>query len=376
MKHHARLWIFLWIAIVGSTTSALSAPDESEVVDTAPSSLSEIQNKTVTKSTKKSKKVSKKASKKTKSPAETRESKHVVSSALKSFKPLQKIKPERITRFVQENKVQLTIIIAVALFRKEILRLAWRLLSNPVTNAETGVTHRVLSVPPMRILQLLFLLELARRLHQSNGNGSSNVSPLAAALVMGRVSNPAVALFLSKFLSPGSSIYLPPTKQHFTFENINDRYSKDLFAYKKAVRANGLRSQLNSNVTDVIPTIVKHALLDGSPPASNETIVVMDWTSLDSSVSRMDVMRDEVSFLIKNYESQGDAGPVPRFEEVVLLLESQGGSAADYSLASQQILRLRKKGIKVTICVDKVAASGECSFGMVNRSIAAFIVRI
>jgi serine protease SohB len=45
--------------------------------------------------------------------------------------------------------------------------------------------------------------------------------------------------------------------------------------------------------------------------------------------------------------------------EVIILLESPGGSASDYGLAAQQIARLRDEpGIDVTICIDKVAASG------------------
>ena len=165
---------------------------------------------------------------------------------------------------------------------------------------------------------------------------------------------------------------MPTTKQHFTFETINDRYNKDLFAYQKAVRANGLRSQSSYNVTDAVPAIVQQALVEDQP-SFHETIVVIDWTKLDSVVSQMDVMRDEVSFILKNYETQGDADLMPRFQEVVLLLESQGGSAADYSLASQQILRLRKKGIKVTVCVDKVAASGKCNFVIIIRGLIRHI---
>ena len=45
--------------------------------------------------------------------------------------------------------------------------------------------------------------------------------------------------------------------------------------------------------------------------------------------------------------------------EVVVVLESSGGSASEYALAAQQLLRLRREpGITLTIVVDKVAASG------------------
>ncbi|GAX10468.1 hypothetical protein FisN_21Lh165 [Fistulifera solaris] len=355
MKH---LWIILGIAIVGSITPVQSASDKTgDEVDSLSSSFSESQNKTAAKSTKKSKKPPKKTPKLPATRAEKSENERVISNALKPYSRLQKLKLNDITRFVRKNKIQLTILIAVALFRKDILRLSWRLISKPVTNPDTGSTQRILAFSPMRIVQFLFVLALARRLQQPNENGNSSVSPLTAALVMGRYSNPVLAIFLSKFLSPESSVYLPSIKQHFTFENINERYIRDLVAYKKATRANNFPSQASSNVTAAMANVMQPTL-NGNHASFNEAIVVMDWTSLDSSVSRMDVMRDEVSFLIKSYETQTNSGDSPRFQEVVVLLESQGGSAADYSLASQQILRLRRKGIKVTMCVDKVAASG------------------
>jgi len=57
-------------------------------------------------------------------------------------------------------------------------------------------------------------------------------------------------------------------------------------------------------------------------------------------------------------EDESDHETIPDME-IVILLESPGGSASDYGLAAQQIGRLRDEpGIKVTICVDTVAASG------------------
>lgn len=45
-------------------------------------------------------------------------------------------------------------------------------------------------------------------------------------------------------------------------------------------------------------------------------------------------------------------------EEVLINVESPGGIVHGYGLAAAQILRLRDAGLKVTICVDKIAASG------------------
>ena len=45
-------------------------------------------------------------------------------------------------------------------------------------------------------------------------------------------------------------------------------------------------------------------------------------------------------------------------DEVVLRLESGGGMVHSYGLASSQLARIRQAGIPLTVCVDKVAASG------------------
>ena len=48
----------------------------------------------------------------------------------------------------------------------------------------------------------------------------------------------------------------------------------------------------------------------------------------------------------------------PHVDEVLLRLESPGGMVHAYGLAASQLARLRKHKVALTICVDKVAASG------------------
>ncbi|KAL3931090.1 MAG: hypothetical protein SGBAC_011467 [Bacillariaceae sp.] len=49
---------------------------------------------------------------------------------------------------------------------------------------------------------------------------------------------------------------------------------------------------------------------------------------------------------------------VPTQTEVVLLLTSPGGAVTTYGLAAAQVARLENAGIRTTICVDHIAASG------------------
>ena len=45
-------------------------------------------------------------------------------------------------------------------------------------------------------------------------------------------------------------------------------------------------------------------------------------------------------------------------DEVVIMIESPGGSVIGYGLAASQLERLRAHGIPLTVCIDQVAASG------------------
>ncbi len=58
-------------------------------------------------------------------------------------------------------------------------------------------------------------------------------------------------------------------------------------------------------------------------------------------------------------------------DEVVVKLESQGGMVHSYGLASSQLARITAKNIPLTICVDKVAASGGYMMACVANKILA-----
>ncbi len=61
----------------------------------------------------------------------------------------------------------------------------------------------------------------------------------------------------------------------------------------------------------------------------------------------------------------------PERDEVVLKLESQGGMVHSYGLAASQLDRLVRKNIRLTVCVDKVAASGGYMMACVAHKIIA-----
>ena len=65
--------------------------------------------------------------------------------------------------------------------------------------------------------------------------------------------------------------------------------------------------------------------------------------------NQVEELRDEISFLLQV--------ALPS-DEVVLKLTSPGGAVPNYGLASSQLARLKQNGLKCTVCVDLIAASG------------------
>jgi serine protease SohB len=61
----------------------------------------------------------------------------------------------------------------------------------------------------------------------------------------------------------------------------------------------------------------------------------------------------------------------PKDDEVVIRLESPGGLVSGYGLAASELSRFRENGLKVTVCVDKVAASGGYLMSCVADQIVA-----
>jgi ClpP class serine protease len=252
--------------------------------------------------------------------------------------------------------------------------------------------------------------------------------------------------------------YLPPLEQHYSFEQLNERYFRDWAAWRKGVAVNALvvpRSKEEGGDDDGVVVagvggggvasllsllrprsrpVSKHgtcskdaasmraSLTEKYPNQyNNGTVIVMDMTKLDTQASRMESIRDQISFLIHLVQNEDDAyfgvgndeemkedcksedrvvmrggdenitatlkdilatvdknAPIddattslsteelrdkPQYAtpkvEVIVLLESPGGAVSNYGLASSHLQRLRSTpGVKLTICVDTVAASG------------------
>ena len=81
---------------------------------------------------------------------------------------------------------------------------------------------------------------------------------------------------------------------------------------------------------------------------SQKKVFVLDFNG-DMHAHQVDNLREEITAVLQTATAQ---------DEVVVKVESPGGVVHSYGLAASQLMRIRDRGIPLTICVDQVAASG------------------
>ncbi|MES1951251.1 inner membrane peptidase [Salinisphaera sp. S4-8] len=90
-------------------------------------------------------------------------------------------------------------------------------------------------------------------------------------------------------------------------------------------------------------------------------LFVLDFDG-DIRASAVESLRDEITALLQVVEAE---------DEVMIRLESAGGMVHSYGLAASQLARLRDAGIRLTVCVDRLAASGGYMMACVGERIVA-----
>ena len=100
----------------------------------------------------------------------------------------------------------------------------------------------------------------------------------------------------------------------------------------------------------------------GADEAGRPRVFVLDFDG-DIKASDTDQLRRAVSAVLGVAE--------PGRDEEVVRLESGGGLVHAYGLAAAQLDRIRNKGVRLTACVDKVAASGGYMMACVADRIVA-----
>lgn len=100
---------------------------------------------------------------------------------------------------------------------------------------------------------------------------------------------------------------------------------------------------------------------DSSEEGDKKRVFVVDFDG-DIKASAAEGLRHSITSILSQARVQ---------DEVVVRLESQGGMVHSYGFASSQLARIRQRNIPLTICVDKVAASGGYMMACVANKILA-----
>ncbi len=136
---------------------------------------------------------------------------------------------------------------------------------------------------------------------------------------------------------------------------------RNAFLGNIAIRgAGGLLTQLQDR--PLLSMITADGKSDGEDSNSpQKKLFVMNFPG-DVRASQLNELREEVTAVIRNSQP-GD--------EALVVLQSGGGTVTGYGLAAGQLVRLKEKGLYLTIAVEEVAASGGYMMSCVADKIVA-----
>jgi ClpP class serine protease len=189
--------------------------------------------------------------------------------------------------------------------------------------------------------------------------------------------------WLTKRIASQEEGMIQPT-QHYVWERLNDRYSRDAVALQTVLREPPLGVSHKRWHHQHARKVLSHRRPRPATPSRTlaetftRTVVVVelgtaagsasgstDGLSGSFSGSQIDLksMPDVVSFLLQQQlrhafgTAKDTGGPMPL--EIVFIINSPGGEVSTYGLAAAQMQRFKNQAnITTTVCVDKYAASG------------------
>jgi len=137
----------------------------------------------------------------------------------------------------------------------------------------------------------------------------------------------------------------------------DDEYKEYEKSEKKRLKEE--KAQKKKAAKDVAKSKVEADTAAEAP--AKKRVFVLDFYG-DIKASEVESLREEISTVLTL------AKPT---DEVVVKVESGGGMVHSYGLASSQLARITNKNIPLTVCVDKVAASGGYMMACVANKIVA-----
>ncbi|WP_347329746.1 protease SohB [Marinimicrobium locisalis] len=163
----------------------------------------------------------------------------------------------------------------------------------------------------------------------------------------------AIGMVIGLIAAAGAKGKKKLEKGHIEATKLNDRFKHMTDALKHAALDNAERkaeAKAKKKREKAEQAQKKKALKSrgGEADTEQKRVYVLDFNG-DIKASATENLREEISAVLSLARST---------DEVVVKLESGGGLVHSYGLASSQLARIRDRHIPLTVCVDKVAASG------------------
>lgn len=150
------------------------------------------------------------------------------------------------------------------------------------------------------------------------------------------------------------------TKHNLRVKNLNEKFDqmRDILSHQtlSGEALKRYKKQLKEEKK------IKKKLEKKEANEGQRKIFVLDFKG-DIAASAVEKLRREITAILTIADSTKD--------EVLLCLESPGGTVHGYGLAASQLQRLRDHNIKLTIAIDKVAASGGYMMACVANTLLA-----
>lgn len=162
----------------------------------------------------------------------------------------------------------------------------------------------------------------------------------------------AILVVVGSLIAMGMKQKKQSSNGHLEITHLNDEIDSMADALRSVTEGKEANKQLHKEKKKELKAQAKedkkkaknHDLVD-----SKKRVYVLDFDG-DIRASEVDNLREEITSVLSIIN--------PERDEVVLTLSSGGGMVHAYGLASSQVKRIKDKGVPLTICVDKVAASG------------------
>jgi serine protease SohB len=143
--------------------------------------------------------------------------------------------------------------------------------------------------------------------------------------------------------------------EHLNIKNMNDKYeTMGFMLHSQMLNKKSFKKYLKKH---------KQEQKEKDKDSSDERkkTFVLDFKG-DIKASTVSSLREEITAILTIADKK---------DEVVVILESGGGTVHGYGLGASQLKRIRDKDIKLTVAVDKVAASGGYMMACVADKIIA-----